>query len=391
MPTFAQTTKPTPYGFYDNDIAFQSEADSFVFYTKRSLGEDLMTVELTSKQIWSCLEDAVSEYARHVNEIKIQSDIVSVLGMPTGSVDMTNTYPRQSLEFFNRLADPYSTEAFVGGSYDAKMGYIQLVLGQQDYNLYTDLIDPKTNLPLSQSVESGKRSKLKIVEVFHFEPLAAQQFLLNASNMTSFLAQNFNFESYVNSTVFYVLPIFEDVLRRGMLEAAFRVRRSHYSYEMLGTNIRFFPIPTGQFQTGKLWIKSFVGQLDPFNPGYQDDSIHGISGPNNVPFSNLQFSTINQPGRQWIRKYAFARCRELLGIIRSKFSTIPVPNAEITLDGEKLRQEGQEEQVKLTESLKEWLTNFTTAKLAEQQVSLAESLNKQLSFIPMPKGAIYVG
>jgi glycosyltransferase involved in cell wall biosynthesis len=104
-------------------------------------------------------------------------------------------------------------------------------------------------------VTKAKHLKLKIAEVFHFEPLAAQHFLLNASNITNFLATNFNYESYVNSTVFYVLPVFEDVLRRGMLETAFRVRRSNYSYEIMGRKLRIYPIPTTDLQTGRLYIK----------------------------------------------------------------------------------------------------------------------------------------
>ena len=226
---------------------------------------------------------------------------------------------------------------------------------------------------------------MKIVEIFHFEPLAAQTFLLNASNITNFLATNFNYESYVNSTVFYVLPIFEDVLRRGMLESAFRVRRSNYSYEVLGTKLRIYPIPTTDLQTGKLYVK-LMPPHDPYNPAFQDDSINGISGPNSFPLGNLPFSTINQPGRQWIRQYTLALCKELLGLIRSKFQSIPIPNADLQLNGEALVSQGREDKEKLTTQMKEFLANMTHTKMLENDALAAENLNKQLRYIPMPLG-----
>jgi len=288
------------------------------------------------------------------------------------------------------MAEPYATEAYVGGSYDATLGYIDLVSGQQDYSIYKDVKVATGNLSgsvLYETLATGSKGKLKVVELFHFEPLAAQQFLLNASNITNFLATNFNYESYVNSTVFYVLPVFEDVLRRGMLETAFRVRRSNYSYEILGSNIRIYPTPSTDLQTGKLFIKL----MPPHNPliptAYStDDSIYGISGPNNIPFGNIPFATVNQPGRQWIRQYTLALCKELLGLIRSKFSTIPIPNADLQLNGTDLVSQGRDDKEKLTAQMKEFLSNLTYQKLLEQDALAAENMQKQLRYIPMPLG-----
>ena len=239
MPSFVQTLQPTPFGFFDADAHFQVEADSMVTFVKRKLGDDVLSVELTRKEIWACFEEACCEYSRKIHEMKIQSELANVLGMPTGSNDLTNAYPHQTLEFLMRQASPYSTYAGVGGNYDATLGYIDLVGGKQDYNIYTDLKEAVSGSVIYQTMPV--KSQIRVIDVFHFEPLAAQHFLLNASNMTNFLATNFNYESYVNSTIFYVLPIFEDVLRRGMLESAFRVRRSHYSYEILiGLNYPIF-------------------------------------------------------------------------------------------------------------------------------------------------------
>ena len=386
MTTFLSTINPTPFGFFDSDSTFQSEADSMVLFVKRKLGDDVLSVELTKKEIWTCFEESCCEYSRLIHEMKITSDLTNVLGMPTGSTDLTNKYAKRTVEYLLRMAEPYATEAFVGGSYDAKLGYVELVSGKQDYNIYKDIKDNATGNVIYDMMPSGSKGKLKIVEIFHFEPLASQQFLLNASNVTNFLATNFNYESYVNSTVFYVLPVFEDILRRGMLEQAFRVRRSNYSYEVIGSNIRIFPVPVTDLQTGRLYI-SVMPPHNPLNPtSYTDDSIYGISGPSNMPFGNIPFSTINQPGKQWIRQYTLALCKELLGLIRSKFQSVPIPNADLQLNGDALVSQGREDKEKLTTQMKEFLANLTHAKLLENDALAAENLNKQLRYIPMPLG-----
>lgn len=392
---------PTPFGFFDSDAQFQGEADSMVTFVKRKLGDDVLSVELTRKQIWSCFEEACCEYSRLVHELKIKSELVNVLGLPTGSTDLTNKYPRQTLEYLLRLSEPYATEAYMGGSYDATLGYFDLEIGRQDYNIYTELNDSSTGTNLYDAIPSGSRGKIRIVDVFHFEPTAAQGTLLNASNITNFLASSFNYESYVNSTVFYVLPVFEDVLRRGMLETAHRVRRSNYSYEIIGSNLRIFPIPQGQ--SNRLYVKVFAQQHDPTKPSMYgttvsgsfvsgDDSIYGVSGPSNVPLDNIPFTSITQPGRQWIRQYTLALAKELLGLIRSKFSSVPIPNSDLQLNGAELVTQGREDKEKLQSQLREFLENFTTQKMMEQQAQTAAAIQQQLKFIPMPSGrSIIIG
>lgn len=386
MATFTTTISPTPFGFFDSDSQFQVEADGMITFVKRKLGDDVLSVELTKKEIWACFEEACCEYSRHVMETKITSELTNVLGLATGSADFTNKYAKNTLEYLLRMAEPYATEAFVGGSFNPILGYFDLEAGRQDYDIYTELKDAVSGSNVYDSLPDASKGKMKIVELFHCEPLAAQHFLLNASNMTNFLATNFNYESYVNSTIFYVLPIFEDVLRRGMLESAFRVRRSHYSYEILGSKLRIYPIPTTDLQTGKMYCK-VMPPHDPYNPSsYKDNSIHGVSGPQNFPLNNIPFATINQPGRQWIRQYALALSRELLGLIRSKFQNIPIPNADLQLNGEALVNQAREDKDKLITQLKEFLANLTRQKLIEADAAASENLNKQLRYIPMPLG-----
>lgn len=377
---------PTPYSIFDDDTAFQSEADQFVVFTKRKLGEDVLSVELTKKMMFANLEEAVLEYGSIINQYQAKSQLLQFMGMPTGSYDAEQKYPRENLQYLARFAEPYATEAGIGGSYNMLSGSIDLVQGQQDYDINTDLKDSDGNIMfnIGQNAESNFKTKLKISEVFHFSPQAAYRFF-DTTSAINYLNNEFSFESFTPETIFYVLPVFEDILRGGQLDLSNRVRRSNYSYKIIGTKIRIFPTPT-QENPRKLFLRVMYNP-DPLNPSYQDDTIHGVSNLSNVPFGNLIYERINSIGRQWIRQYALALCKEQLGEIRSKFSSVPIPGADVTLNGSDLLSRGREDKKELISQLKEMLDTMTYDKLLEVSSNRAELLQKQLKFIPMPNGS----
>ena len=107
---FVTTLRPTPFGFFDDDTVFQSDADKVVPFVKRKLGDDILSVELTRKQIWACFEEAVMEYGSMVNEYQTKSQLSNLMGLSTGS-NIEGKYARETLDFVLRLAEPYSQEA----------------------------------------------------------------------------------------------------------------------------------------------------------------------------------------------------------------------------------------------------------------------------------------
>jgi hypothetical protein len=394
MAKFVQTISPTPFSFFDADPIFQSDADGMVVFVKRTLGDDILPAEITSKMIWAAFERSTIEYGAIVNMFNIRSQLANMLGSPTGSVNATNKYQLQTLEFLHRQAEAYGGATGLGGSFDSTMCYLNIEIGRQDYNLYKELVTGTGSLagvPYFQNLPTGSHTRLKVFEVFHFEPYAAQHFLLNSSNVTNFLANEFNYESFVNSTVFYVLPVFEDVMRRGMLDMASRVRRSNYSYEIQGSNLRIFPLPTSTTVPTKLWLRVTTND-NIYSPPYQDDTIYGVSGFSNAPFSNIQYNTINDVGKWWIREMALAICTEMLGRVRSKFKSVPIPDREVTLNGEELVTQGIDKQDKLREQLRDDLEKLTIPSLMEQEATKAENIQKMLMYTPIPLGkAIVVG
>ena len=175
MATFSNTTNPTPFGFFDDDSDFQSEADNLVTFVKRKLGDDILSVELTKKQIWGNLEESLLEYGSVLNQYQAKSQLVQFLGMPSGSnlSGSEQKYPRENLEYLTRFAEPYAMEAGIGGSYNMISGSIQLEQNRQDYDIYTELKD-LGGTALFDRDENSTQSKMKIREVFHFSPQAAR-------------------------------------------------------------------------------------------------------------------------------------------------------------------------------------------------------------------------
>jgi len=390
MSTFTTTLNPTPFGFFDADSVFQSEADAMVTFVKRRLGDDVLSVELTKKQIWACFEEAFLEYGSIVNQYQAKSQLLSLLGMQTGSLDeATQKFPRDTLNYIIRLAEPYAVEAGLGGTYNTVSGSIALRQNVQDYDLYTDLKDPSTGSPVvSSSLNPGGR-KMRIFEIMHYNPSAAYRFF-DTTSAINYLNNEFSFESFTPETVFYVLPVFEDILRGGQMNISNRVRRSNYSYRVTGTKIRIFPTPTA-VNPLNLWIR--VGfENNPLssaiNPSGLDPSVNGVSNLSNVPYGNFVYARVNSLARQWVRQYTLALCKELLGMIRSKFSTVPIPGGELTLDGGDLKSSAKEEKDKLRTELKEMLDSMTYNKLIETKAAEIDNQQKILKAIPVPMGRV---
>ena len=473
MASFVNTTNPTAFGVYDSDTHFQADANKILIYVKRKLGDDIMSVELTNKQIWTNFEDATLTFSKVVNAHQAESYMSNLMGLDVGHLNTfkkdvngkfidadgnvlkfqdasdprfvknnkktidgvesdsspvvdeligphgkEQQFPRETLEYLLRRAEPYANEANVGGSVDYIRGYIELKHDVQDYDIYENLIIPgkdasgntvKLKLTAYDATSNDEQlsvfnpiykssvpsntfqTKIKINEVFHFSPQAAYRFF-DTTSAINYLNNQFAFESFTPETVFYVLPVFEDLLRAGQLDISNRVRRSNFSYRLQGKDLRIFPRPT-QSNPQNLFVK-FSFPADPYrtNLPYDDGSITGISNISNVPFANIKYSGINSMSRQWIKQFTLALCKETLGLIRSKFSSVPIPGSDLQMNGTELLSQGREDKEKLIAGLGETLDKVTYQKLLEADAAQSESMNQILKRIPIPNGrAIIIG
>jgi len=371
----------TPYGFYDSDTEFSGSSnhsvDKFADWAARRLGYPIMSVELQSGSFYACYEESISEYSAQVNQFNIKDNLLTLQGQPTGS-NVTHKKVTPTLGRTISLSKQYGTEVGVGGNVDWKKGSISVTSGSQEYDL---------NALFAAVSESGNAIEIKRV---YYEGTPAMQRFFDPYATTGYgtinMVEGFGFGNNSPAVSFTLMPLYEDLLRVQAIELNDSIRKSAYSFTLVNNKLRIFPDPE---EDSRMYF-DYVVTNDRDNPLQADygATTNVISDFSNVPYDNMEFKFINDVGKQWIKKYGLALCKELLGMIRSKYGAIPIPNAETSLDGDTLRSEAAAEKETLITQLREMLEQTSRKALLEADKDEAEFLQEKLQKVPYP---IYIG
>jgi hypothetical protein len=365
--------------------ALSAEAPQIVKYVRYKMGEPVLSVHCDNRQIFLAFEDANLKYSSIVNTYQARSWMIQYYGLEKdfNSNDLTGKLPAPFSNFLKRLSENISWEMNppVGGNIlgNIRKSYVNLVPGQQDYDVYNDLIDNSTGSSITASLSSigmNNSSKIDLKTIYHFPSVTLYRFYDPYSSI-NLLSQEFNFESFNTETIFYVMPIWTDILRAQQLNMNDKVRRSNFSYERVGRRLRIFPTPKMNM---KLWIDYVPTQQNPFDPN--DSSVSGISNFYQVPFTDIAYDKINAPGKYWIRDFTYALCLEIEGRIRRKFDKIPIPGNDVALDGTALVQEGITKQLELEKLLREDLEKLTVANVMKENLEQQKYQFEQNSLTP---------
>ena len=319
------TSGQTPYGTYDADSTFSTDIISVTKWTAKRLGYPVLQLEIPSGSVYACFEEAVNEYSQHINNYNIKNWMWEQYGEKSrisGSLSTGSANPvTPTLGPSVTLSDKYGQIAGMSETYDLKKGYITLSGSVQDY----DLQDVWASVS-----ESNKR--IEVQRVFNYPPAAVSRFYDPYAGTFDQrqLLDAFGFGNVSPAISFVLKPISYDLARANAIETSDLVRKSAYSFELHNNNLRIFPEPQSGDDGEKIWFEYYVKD-DIRNTNNVSASLQGgVSDPSNVPYKFITYNSINQPGRQWIRKYTYALAKELLGIIRSKNSSMPIPDGEVT-------------------------------------------------------------
>jgi len=181
-----------------------------------------------------------------------------------------------------------------------------------------------------------------------------------------------------------LMPMFFDALKIQAIELNDAIRKSAYHFEIVNNRyLKLFPIPkTGATLHFEYVLKSVA------NAPVKDTSTNLITDISNVPYTNPTYTFINEPGKQWIRRYCLALAKEMLGSVRGKYQAVPIPGDTTTLDFSRLLSEAKDEKDKLITELKELLESTTRLKQLERQNQEAQQTQETFYKVPYP---IYVG
>jgi hypothetical protein len=367
----------TPFGFYDNDPQFQADIDKFAVFASRRLGYPIVDIELQDLNFYAAFEEAITTYGNELYAYQAQENFLSFQGAPTTIASANNSLVQPNLATEIRMSDQYGVEAGVGGNVTWYSASIHLQSGIQDYNL--------NNLAIQEGVTLGD---LEIKRVFYEAPPAIVRYFDPYSGTGTGMMQlldSFGFGGYSPAINFLMMPVNYDLQKLQAIEFNDQIRRSQFSFELIHNNLKIFPIPDGGMR--ELWVQ-YIKKSDRNNPYIDNGAGSVITNISQVPYENPTYSQINSIGRQWIFEYALAIVKEILGYIRGKYSTIPVPNAEVTLNQADLLSAASNERTALVERLRAYFEGTSRQSLLERKAAEAESQQKQLNYVPY---TIFIG
>ena len=369
--TFA--TGQTPFGFYDSDTAFQTDADKVASFCATRLGYPLMDVELQSGSFYACFEEAVTTYGNEVFQYKVRENYLNLEGASTGS-SVNGVLLEPSLNRTVEISKNYGTEAEVGGNVTRYTGSLPVTASQQNYDLD------------AWATEQGITGSIEVRKVFYEAPPAILRYFdpyAGTGTGIQSLMDAFDFGSFSPGVNFLLMPASFDILKVQAIEFNDQIRRSAYSFEIVNNQLKLFPIPTNG---GSLYFEYFeVNDKKSASIGSERGLITNVA---EVPYDNPTYAYINSIGRQWIFRYSLALAKELLGYIRGKYQTVQIPGSETTLNQADLLSDARSEKEALITQLREMLEQTSRQALMEKQAIEGENLSKTLNQVPM---TIYIG
>jgi hypothetical protein len=371
----------TPFGYYDLDAQFQTDGPKVANYCATKLGYPIMDVELQDVNIYTCFEEAVSVYSEELYQSKIKDNYLGLEGAPTQS-QFNNTVVVPSLNSIVTIADNYGAQIGIGGTIEYYSGSLNLTASVQVYDMQKWAVD--------KGYISGS-DRIVIQEVSYQGNPAVNQYYdpyIGGSINYQGATENFGWASYSPGLNFTLFPVYWDIQRIQEIEMSNQVRRSWFSFEVTNNKLTILPRPETDDMI--IWIKYSKKSdfSDPTKNSPYGTNTGLVTNPSNVPYGTITYRQINQPGKQWIFEYTLALASELLGLIRGKYTQIPAPGAEVTLNGADLISKGQAQQQSLRERLRQDFEDMSRRSQLERKQSENQSISSTLTEVPM---MIYIG
>lgn len=384
------------YNIYTT-AAFNNGASDQVAYVYGKLGGNILDIEIEPANVYKAYEESCLEYSYLLNTHQAKNVLSDMLGGATGSFDENGEMtayrsggadldikpnlklPRFTLFYSAHVAASIAAQSGLNSHEKTYSASFDLVASQQDYDLQ-DLVASQAAFATLVG-----NNKLLIDKVYFKPNTSIWRFFGHTNSGRGFKANTFG--QYGANSTFEAVPVWQQELYASAFENSLKVRASHYSYEIQNNRLRLYPTPS-TWAAEKMWIRFRVA-----NESYEEESDrkYGADGINNInalPFPNVPFENINSVGKHWIRRFALALCKETLGQVRSKLSSIPIPGNDVTLNGSDLLSQGKEEQDKLREELKTVFDELTYGKLAQSDQDLQDATENVLKRVPQ---GIYVG
>lgn len=397
---------PLPLGVYGDDPTFLQGCADQVAYVYSNLGGDVLDIELTPYHVFAAYEQAVLDYSAIVNSHHAKNVFSSLLGTPSGDFDSDGNltgdgsdgkiaagehvelkYPKFDFGYSLRIADATSSMADVGGDETLYKIGITMIPNQQDYDLQ-ELIETEAEDPESafhdKFAELSLQAKTKalIKKVYFQSPRSMWQFYGHFGGLN--IMGNLNtYGMWADDSQYQIVPVWQNRLQAASFRDSLQVRTAHFSYRIVNNIMRLYPVPDGLFPP-VVWVEFMFPTNVWGDDGVGSSGVDGVNNFNTIPFENIPYTRIHSMGKNWIRKYALALCKIILGNIRSKVNQVPIPGQSVTLNGAELLSQGKDEIRQLVEDLKKLLDDLSYAAAAKSDKEQMQDAKEILSSVPLP-------
>lgn len=381
------TDGAVPFGFYNGDDQFKTDAVKVAKFCAARLGYPLVDIELQSGSFFTAFEEAVTTYGNELYAYKIRDNQLSIEGLTTGS-NLNQALITPSFEPIVRLTEQYGEEAGSGGNVPYYSGSFHLTSSQQDYSFQTFM---------TQSGYTGSEYQhgIEVKRVFYQEPYPASSRYLDPYNGFGFggvlAAGVAGIGGFGDGLGYLMAPLNYDLQVIQQIEMNQMIRMNNYSFEIRTDKLRIFPIPNfnniPSGSTGpQIWFEYILrDERIATSVKQTPDRVTNVS---NAPYENPTYEFINSVGRQWIFEYTLALAKEMLGYVRGKYSTVPIPNADVTLNQADLLGAATAEKTALIERLRTYFDETSRMASLERRANEADSKMKELQQVPW---TIFIG
>ena len=374
----------TPFGFYDNDYQFQQDADKVAKFCALRLGYPIENVELQDINFYAAFEEAVTVYGNELYAYSVRDNMLSLEGVSTGSA-LNHAQITPTMATIVRLSEQYGEEAGVGGNVTWYSGSVEAIPGVQDYDL--------AEWAVSESITGG----IEIKQVFFAPPPAVDELYApytalgaGLGGVAPYGASGLGYGPGLN---FLMMPLSYNMQLIQQIEMSNQVNFSNYTFQLINNKLRVFPVPSDESsdpETGyrsQIWF-NYIKIQDRINSAVDLSASSTVTNPSNAPYNNPTYTQINSIGRSWVFEYTLAISKEMLGLVRNKYSSIPIPGAEVTLNGNELTGQAASEKESLITRLREYFDSTSRQALLERRAAETTARQSELSQVPM---TIYIG
>jgi hypothetical protein len=370
----------TPFGFYDYDYQFQIDADKVATFCARRLGYPLVDVELQDLNFYAAFEDAITTYGNELYAFQVRDNMLTLEGAPADT-EVNTALITPNLATVIRMSQQYAAEAGAGGNITYYSGALALTPRKQTYDL--------KEWAISQSISGG----IEIKTVFYQDLPAINQMYApfgGFAGLGGLPAAGIYGGMYGGGYGggYLMMPVAYDAGVIQGLELSNQIRLSNYTFNIINNNLTIFPIPTEHdVRGGFLWFE-YIKLEDRYTNSITQTNGDKVTNVSNAPYNNPTYTQINSVGRQWIFEYALALCKEMLGYVRGKYGTIPVPDQNITLNQADLLSAATAEKQALVERLRLYLDETSKKALLERRAQESDFRRQEINNVPM---VIYIG